>query len=171
MSKHSRGLPDLGDDRAWIFLNSDAPFDEETRARLLAEGIVRATWESAPDGLIEIDSPSWRFYTGQSFDDWKGYGWLTAIHPEDRIVTVQKWRNTVLAQRAVDAEYRLRGQDGNYRWMHVHAVPLRDEDGKIIKWFGVNMIFMTVKLRVSGPDPAGELSPKSYRFESIGARK
>lgn len=47
----------MGDARAWGFFDSDAPFDEETRARLLAEGIVRATWESAPDGLIEIDSP------------------------------------------------------------------------------------------------------------------
>ena len=129
----------MGDARAWGFFDSDAPFDEETRARLLTEGIVRATWESAPDGLIEIDSPSWRFYTGQSYDDWKGYGWLTAIHPEDRIATVTKWRNTVQDQQAVNAEYRLKGQDGNYRWMHVYAVPLRDENGKIIKWFGVNI--------------------------------
>ncbi|TXC70466.1 diguanylate cyclase [Sphingomonas ginsenosidivorax] len=118
---------------------SDALQDEEARARFLIDGIAKAIWESAPDGLIETDSPSWRAYTGQSYDDWKGYGWLTAIHPDDRLATVQKWRDTVQGQQSVDAEYRLRGHDGTYRWMGVHAVPLRDDSGRIVKWFGINI--------------------------------
>jgi len=113
--------------------------DGEAYERLAATGIAATTWESAPDGLIETDSPSWRAYTGQSYDDWKGYGWLTAIHPDDRIATMQKWRETVHDRQAVDAEYRLRGKDGQYRWMSVHAVPLRAKDGQIVRWLGINI--------------------------------
>lgn len=109
------------------------------RARLLVEGIAVATWESAPDGLIETDSLSWRTYTGQSYDDWKGYGWVTAIHPDDRIATVRKWRDTVHDQQSVEAQYRLRRWDGTYRWMQVHAVPLCDSDGSIVRWLGMNI--------------------------------
>ncbi len=113
--------------------------DGEVYERLAVTGIAATTWESAPDGLIETDSPSWRAYTGQSYDDWKGYGWLTAIHPDDRVATIQKWRETVHDQQAVDAEYRLRGKDGMYRWMSVHAVPLRTRDGRIVRWLGINI--------------------------------
>ncbi len=113
--------------------------DGEAYERLGITGIAATTWESAPDGLIETDSPSWRAYTGQSYDDWKGYGWLTAIHPDDRTATMQKWRETVHDQQAVDAEYRLKGKNGQYRWMSVHAVPLRTKDGRIVKWLGINV--------------------------------
>ena len=119
--------------------NIDELREHEARAQLLIDGIAKAMWESAPDGLIETDSPSWRAYTGQSYDDWKGYGWLTAVHPDDRLATMEKWRHTVHDQRAVDAEYRLRGHDGRYRWMGVHAVPMRNENGQILKWFGINI--------------------------------
>lgn len=129
----------MKDDWGLKYFGDDALFDREKRAKLLTDGIAKAIWESAPDGLIEVDSPSWQSYTGQSYDDWKGYGWLTAIHPEDRLTTVQKWRNTVQDQRAIDAEYRLRRRDGKYRWMYVYAVPFRDEHGTIVKWFGINI--------------------------------
>lgn len=111
----------------------------EERARLLIDGIAVASWESAPDGLIETDSVSWRAYTGQSYDDWKGYGWATAIHPDDRIATMRKWRETVHDQQSVEAQYRLRRWDGAYRWMQVHAVPLRNGDGLIVGWLGMNI--------------------------------
>jgi PAS domain S-box-containing protein len=52
---------------------------------------------------------------------------------------MQKWRETVHDRQAVDAEYRLRGKDGQYRWMSVHAVPLRTKDGQIVRWLGINI--------------------------------
>jgi len=113
--------------------------DAEAYERLAVTGIAATTWESAPDGLIETDSPSWRAYTGQSYDDWKGYGWLTAIHPDDRLATMEKWRETLHDQQAVDAEYRLKGKNGQYRWMNVHAVPMRAKDGRIVRWLGINV--------------------------------
>jgi PAS domain S-box-containing protein len=117
----------------------DALRESQARAQLLVDGIARATWEAAADGLVEVDSPSWRDFTGQSYDDWKGHGWLAAIHPDDRAPTFQKWQETVRQERPVDAEYRLRGKDGLYRWMNVRAVPLRDDVGRIVKWLGMNI--------------------------------
>lgn len=111
----------------------------EARSQLLLLGIAKMTWEAAPDGVVEIDSPTWRAYTGQSYDDWKGYGWLTAIHPDDRLMTMDRWRSAIREKRSVHAEYRLKGTDGAYRWMSVHALPLHNEDGSIAKWLGVNI--------------------------------
>ncbi len=120
-------------------LEGDAPGEDELRSQFLLMGIAKMTWESAPDGIVEVDSPTWRTFTGQSYDDWKGFGWLTAIHPDDRLTTMEKWQSAVRSQSSVHAEYRLRGQGGEYRWMSVHAVPLRNEDGTIAKWLGVNI--------------------------------
>ena len=117
----------------------DMLYEPILRDRMITDNIAKAIWECATDGLVESDSPSWRHYTGQSYDDWKGYGWLTAIHPDDRLATLKKWQLTVQAQRPVHAEYRLRGRDGVYRWMAVHAVPTRGVAGEIVKWFGANI--------------------------------
>lgn len=117
----------------------DVPCEDDVRAQLLLMGTARITWESAADGIVETDSPTWRAYTGQSYDDWKGYGWLTAIHPDDRLKTLGKWREAVRDKVSVHADYRLRGQDGVYRWMAMHAVPLRHEDGSVVKWLGMNI--------------------------------
>lgn len=111
----------------------------EARSQLLLLGIAKMTWEAAADGVVEVDSPTWRAYTGQSYDDWKGYGWLTAIHPDDRLLTMDRWRSAVREKRSVHAEYRLKGNDGIYRWMSVHALPLHNDDGSIAKWLGVNI--------------------------------
>lgn len=113
--------------------------EDEARSQLLLLGIAKMTWEAAPDGVVEVDSPTWRAYTGQSYDDWKGFGWLTAIHPDDRHITIARWRDAVRDGRSVHAEYRLKGTDDLYRWMSVHAVPLHNDDGTIAKWLGVNI--------------------------------
>ncbi|RYF17008.1 MAG: PAS domain S-box protein, partial [Oxalobacteraceae bacterium] len=50
-----------------------------------------------------------------------------------------KWRDTVHDQQSVEAQYRLRRWDGTYRWMQVYAVPLRNGDGSIVRWLGMNI--------------------------------
>lgn len=112
---------------------------EGARPQLLLLGIAKMTWEAAPDGMGEVDSPIWRAYTGQSYDDWKGFGWLTAIHPDDRLLTMGRWRTAVRDKTPFHMEYRLKGSDGRYRWMSVHALPLHNEDGSVAKWLGVTI--------------------------------
>jgi two-component system CheB/CheR fusion protein len=114
--------------------------ESEARFRGLVEGFGQFSWEASADGVIVADSPGWRAHTGQSLDEWRGYGWLEAIHPDDRADTEAKWRGAVAAGRAVDSEYRLwHAPSRSWRWSNVRAVPIASPDGKVRRWAGVNI--------------------------------
>ena len=112
----------------------------ETRFRGLVEPWAQAIWEADAAGAVVDDSPSWRAYTGQTQAQWLGEGWATAVHPDDREQGLQQWRTAMAAGTPVNAEFRLRGPDGGYRWTNVRAAPLRDApDGPILKWVAMNV--------------------------------
>jgi PAS domain S-box-containing protein len=113
--------------------------ESEARHRLLIESWAQAVWETDPDGVVVADSPSWRAFTGQTVDEWLGYGWVDAIHPEDRAVARRQWREAVAAKSLVDAEFRLRSPDGGYRWTNVRAASVINDAGQIEKWVGMNV--------------------------------
>lgn len=113
--------------------------ESEARHRLLIESWAQAVWETNGEGVVVKDSPSWRAYTGQTVGEWLGYGWLGAIHPDDRGFAERQWREAMAACRSVDAEFRLRAPDGGWRWTNVRVAPLRDARGEIEKWVGLNI--------------------------------
>lgn len=86
--------------------------ESEARHRLLGESWAQAVWETDAAGVVVTDSPSWRAYTGQTLEEWLGYGWLDAIHPEDRAYAERQWHEAMAARTLVDAEFRLRSPDG-----------------------------------------------------------
>lgn len=111
----------------------------ETRHRLLIKSWTQAVWETDADGVVVADSPSWRAYTGQTLDEWLGYGWLHAVHPEDRAFAERQWRDAIAAVSVVNAEFRLRAPDGGWRWTNVRAAPVLDPDGGVEEWVGMNI--------------------------------
>lgn len=113
--------------------------ESEARHRLLIESWAQAVWETDADGVVVADSPSWRAYTGQTLDEWLGYGWLDAIHPDDRAYAERQWREAVAARGLVNAEFRLRAPGGGWRWTNVRAAPVLDAEGRIEKWAGMNI--------------------------------
>lgn len=113
--------------------------ESEARHRLLIESWTQAVWEADANGDIVTDSQSWREYTGQKTEEWLGYGWLNAIHPDDRADVERKWRDALAAPGLVDADYRFRGPDGGWRWTNVRAAPVLDAEGRIEKWVGMNI--------------------------------
>ncbi|MDR6787138.1 PAS domain S-box-containing protein [Sphingomonas sp. BE138] len=113
--------------------------ESEARHRLLIGSWAQAVWETSPEGVVVVDSPSWRAFTGQTEDEWLGYGWLDAIHPDDRAYAERQWREAIAARGLVDAEFRLRAPDGGWRWTNVRASPVLDADGAIAKWIGINI--------------------------------
>lgn len=113
--------------------------EREARQRLLLGSWAQAIWESDPEGVVVKDSPSWRAYTGQTREEWLGYGWLDAIHPEDRAYAEHQWREAVAARDIVDAEFRMRAPGGGWRWTNVRAAPVMRADGTIEKWTGINI--------------------------------
>ncbi|PAX07982.1 PAS domain S-box protein [Sphingomonas lenta] len=113
--------------------------ESEARRRLSTASWTQAVWETDADGRVVADSPSWRAYTGQTLEEWLGYGWLNAIHPDDRAYAERRWRDAVAARGSVDAEFRLRAPDGGWRWTNVRAAPVLDAGGMIEKWAGLNI--------------------------------
>jgi PAS domain S-box-containing protein len=113
--------------------------ESDARHRLLIESWAQAVWETDAAGVVVTDSPSWRAYTGQTLPEWLGYGWLDAIHPEDRAYAERQWREAVAARGLVNAEFRLRAPDGGWRWTNVRAAPMLDAAGQIEKWLGLNV--------------------------------
>lgn len=113
--------------------------ESEARARLLVGALAQATWETDAQGLVTVDSPSWRAYTGQTIDEWLGWGWLDAVHPDDRAYAGRQWADAVATRSNVDAKFRLRDAGGGWRWTNVRAMPLLGAHGRVRKWLGVNI--------------------------------
>jgi PAS domain S-box-containing protein len=97
-------------------------------------------WTVTADGLIDAEQ-SWRLYTGQSLGEARGWGWLEAIHPDDRERVRQEWTEALTARERYESVYRLRRADGTYRTLLVQALPLPDSDGRAWRWaaFGADV--------------------------------
>jgi PAS domain S-box-containing protein len=109
----------------------------EVRYRSLVQGGGQVVWVATPDGALEEDSPEWRLITGQSAEEFAGYGWLDSVHPEDRERVERDWRECIRTGRVFDDRYRIRSKGGSYRHYDVRAVPI-ERDGKIVEWVGAS---------------------------------
>ncbi|HEY0570225.1 MAG TPA: PAS domain S-box protein, partial [Enterovirga sp.] len=109
----------------------------EERFRSLIEATAAIVWTTKASGEFGGDQPDWSTFTGQSPQEMQGWGWLDAIHPDDRDATAEAWREAIEARAIYKIEHRLRRQDGEYRHMLVRAVPIVGESGAIREWVGV----------------------------------
>jgi PAS domain S-box-containing protein len=110
---------------------------EEKRLREAVETIPAMTFTTLSDGSNTFVNKRWTEYTGLSVEKTSGAGWQRAIHPEDLARHSEKWRTSVATGQLFEDEARFRrAADGSYRWFLVRAVPLRDHQRKIVKWYG-----------------------------------
>ena len=110
----------------------------EDRLRLVIDTIPTMVWSALPDGCTDFVSRSWVEYYGLSLEDIERVGWEVVIHPDDVARARDKTRSAVAAGKPFEHELRCRRNDGGYRWVLHRAVPLRDEGGSIVKWFGTS---------------------------------
>ena len=109
---------------------------EPTDLQLLVDSVPALIHTGLPDGYLDFFNQSWLRYVGLSLEDLQGWKWTAAIHPEDSAATLERWRASLTSGEPFLHEARVRRADGEYRWLLHHAIPERDEQGKIVKWYG-----------------------------------
>ena len=152
----TRGVPlrdKQGNIAGWYGLGmdiQDRKYAEQERERLLqlerqAERELRVTIDTIPalvaryrpDGSPDFVNQTWRTYIGLSQDSLRGQRWAVAIHPDDLPRIDAAWRAHLATGQPFEMEQRLCRADGEYRWFLVRRVPLRNENGEVISWYGV----------------------------------
>jgi len=123
----------------WYGTNTDIEDRKEAegRLRLVIDTLPALVWSKLPEGSADFLNQRFREYTGLSVEEGLGWGWMrNAFHPEDR--AEEGWRAAFAAGQPFEKEARLRQADGAYRWFLLRAVPLRDERGSVVKWYGTS---------------------------------
>ncbi|MBN3884052.1 MAG: response regulator [Nostoc sp. JL34] len=109
----------------------------EERYRYLAEAIPQLVWTTKPNGECDFFNQNWCDYTGLTLEQSLGSGWLAALHPDDVQRADKVWSDAVKDSTIYNNEYRFkRAVDGSYRWQLARGLPLKDEQGFVVKWFG-----------------------------------
>jgi len=108
----------------------------EDRLRLVINTIPAMVWSARPDGRLDLVNQRWVEYTGLSPEEGLDWKWREAVHPDDIERFVREWRASLASGEPMRTEIRVRAADGEYRWWLVRNVPLRDENGDIVKWYG-----------------------------------
>jgi PAS domain S-box-containing protein len=112
--------------------------NSEARYRSLVEASAAIVWEMPAAGGFATPQPGWSAYTGQSFEQLRGWGWLSAVHPDDQDRTAEIMGRAFETRSNFELRYRLRGRDGDYRSMLIRAVAITNPDGTLGGWIGVN---------------------------------
>lgn len=102
------------------------------------EAVSGVMWFTDASGNVTEEQPSWSLLTGQTFDEYKGTGWIDAIHPDDREHCFKLWNAALEQKKPLLIENRVRLADGQWRLFGVRAIPVADEKGNIREWVGVN---------------------------------
>ncbi len=110
--------------------------ESEDHYRNAVELSPQVPWTADPDGMILDTSHRWEALTGLTKQESLGTGWVRALHPDDRQATFRAWERALRTGELLDIQYRIRCRDCEWRWMRVRAAPRRDEEGKIIRWYG-----------------------------------
>jgi PAS domain S-box-containing protein len=109
----------------------------EQELRSIVDNIPVLAARYRPDGTMDFRNKAWRDYTGLSQDNLEGHRWGAALHPDDLALVEREWRSHIATGEPFELEQRLRRADGEYRWHWVRRVPLHDDSGSVIKWYGV----------------------------------
>jgi formate hydrogenlyase transcriptional activator len=110
----------------------------ERELRDVIETIPSMAWSAGADGAAEFFNRRWLDYAGLTADQAQGWGWTSAVHPDDFNGLVEYWQGMLASGKRGEIEARLRRFDGIYRWFFFRATPAVDDSGKVVKWYGTN---------------------------------
>src|SRR5258708_37491728 len=112
---------------------------ESLDVQVLVDSIPALIHTARPDSYLDYFNKPWLEYLGVTLDDVAGWNWPAFVHPEDVEGIVAKWRACLASGEIFEYETRVRRADGEYHWMFHRKVPLRDANGKIVKWYGSSL--------------------------------
>lgn len=110
----------------------------EARFRAAVEAVQGILWTNDATGQMRGEQPGWAALTGQTLEQYTGYGWSSAVHPDDAAATIKAWEKAVADKSVFVFEHRLRRRDGAWRHFSIRAVPIFDDMGCISEWVGVH---------------------------------
>jgi PAS domain S-box-containing protein len=116
----------------------EAIIESESRLRELADAMPQIVYTCGPDGLVDYGNRRWVEYVGVPVEQSVGRKWMEAIHPDDRESTRRRLKESGEAGQPFETEHRLRRRDGQYRWHLARGTPIRDAQGRIVKWIGTS---------------------------------
>jgi PAS domain S-box-containing protein len=109
----------------------------ERELRTIIEIIPAYVGTSLPDGTVDFLSQSWFDYSGQTREEAMGWGFANVIHPDDVDRVLANWQAGLTSGGPFEQELRCRRADETYHWFLNRSLPLRDDEGTIVKWYGV----------------------------------
>lgn len=110
--------------------------ESEAKFRGIVNSIEQMIWSTRPDGYHDYYNDRWYEYTGTPHGSTDGEGWNDMFHPEDQERAWARWSRSLATGEPYQIEYRLRHRSGDYRWVMGRAHPVRDDGGRITRWFG-----------------------------------
>src|ERR1700740_2575223 len=122
--------------RAMVFPQEES---ESLDVQVLVDSIPALIHTARPDGYLDYFNKPWLEYLGATLDKVAGWNWIAYVHPEDVEGILAKWRDCLATGETFEYESRVRGANGEYRWMFHRKVPLRDADGNIVRWYGSSL--------------------------------
>src|SRR5258707_8254484 len=109
----------------------------EESFRLIVDSIPAFAWYASPDGKIEYLNQRILDFTGERQENLVGFGWANVLHPEDVERTKKAWLHSVETGEPCEVDQRVRRFDNVYRWFRTTAQPVRDQSGRVIRWYGI----------------------------------
>jgi PAS domain S-box-containing protein len=115
---------------------TEAARRSERELRDVVNTVPAHVWSTSPEGQVDFVNDRWLQFTGLALDEAFGWKWEAVVHPDDRTRLVDDWHTAAKNGQAMESEARVRRADGEYCWWFIRNVPLRDENGKLVRWYG-----------------------------------
>jgi PAS domain S-box-containing protein len=115
---------------------TEAARRSERELRDVVNTVPAYVWSTSPEGHVDFVNDRWLQFTGLALDEAFGWKWEAVVHPDDRTRVVADWHTALKNGQPMESEARVRQADGEYCWWFVRNAPLRDETGKLVRWYG-----------------------------------
>ena len=120
--------------------------ESEQRFGAAIAAVQGILWTNNGKGEMEGEQPGWASLTGQTYEEFQGYGWANAVHPDDAQPTITAWKQAVKEQKTFIYEHRVKTKNGQWRDFSIRAIPLLSAEGILHQWVGVHTDITEQKL-------------------------